>query len=312
MRIAIYGHNGWIGNLFINYLLSNSEKTGIKDANIFRSQTRLEYRNYSTVMNELTKNEITHVFVCVGTTRDNSRKTNTTEVAVNLDSIDYIQNKLDININNNLFAQLMMINIADKLNIHTTILGTGCIYDDTHYLENMKSGSYKYSEDDIPNYTGSNYSIIKSTLNNHIGMVNSPNILHLRIRMPIWNGTDKYDYIAKIVKYRTVIDIPNSMTVLKDVFPIMIDMMGKKKIGTYNLTNPNIISPYEILELYQQIVDSEFKYTLISSQQLHEKTVGKRCNVELDLSKILEEYHLPDIRHSIIDILEEMAKSKSE
>jgi len=32
----------------------------------------------------------------------------------------------------------------------------------------------------------------------------------------------------------------------------------------------------------------------------------------LDISKILEEYYLPNIRHSIIDILEEMAKSKSE
>lgn len=308
MKILIFGDNGWIGNLFyqfINSLLST--------INIVRSELRIIPSNYDKIVNVIKNNYVSHVFVAVGTIRDNNRSNtsvlhDTNARIDNNKTIDYIEDKLELNIQNNMTVQMIMCNIADKLKVHTTIIGTGCIYDDTQHLEQHKNSSHKYTEDDLPNYSGSKYSLIKSTLNNYIVMTNSKNVLHLRIRMPINNGCDDYDYIAKIIKYRRVIDVPNSITVLDDFYPIIFDMMCKYKYGTYNIVNPGIISPIEILELYKQIVDDSYTFEKITTSELHEITIGKRCNVELSTDKIQQLYriNISDIRTSIVRVLEQM------
>lgn len=71
--------------------------------------------------------------------------------------------------------------------------------------------------------------------------------LTIRIRMPISSNWDKRNFIYKIVNYEKICSIANSMTVLEDMFPIMNDMMDKKKTGKYNLTNPGLISHNHIL-----------------------------------------------------------------
>lgn len=307
MNLMIYGHKGWIGNSFLNYLKSIIPEHSI---NIFTSNTRILKGNYDLIVDELKRNNITHIFVAVGTTRDNKFcSVEQNEQSIISNTIDYVEgnDKLELNLTNNLFAQLMMLDIANKYKFHTTILGTGCIFDDTEYLESYGKSSHKYSESDIPNYTGSSYSIVKGILNNTIQMFDSPFVLHLRIRMPISNGNDPYDYIAKVVKYKKVIDIPNSMTVLEDCFPIMYDMIKKSKIGTYNLVNPGTISAFEILELYKTYVDSDIEIKKISSAKLHKITKGKRCNVELSIDKLLLEYpNIPTIWESVTRIIKKL------
>lgn len=51
------------------------------------------------------------------------------------------------------------------------------------------------------------------------------------------------------------------MTVLDDIFPIMLDMMEKKKSGKYNMTNPGLITHNEMLEMYKEIVDPSKTWT---------------------------------------------------
>lgn len=299
MKILLFGKNGWIGNLFYEFLNSILSKQQIVCSNI-----RITYANYEKIVNQIKDNDITHIFVVVGTTRNNICSVENKQVSNS--TIDYVEDKLNINLENNLFAQLMMCNIADKLNIHTTIIGTGCVYDDTEHLEKHKCSSYKFTELDLPNYTGSKYSTVKVTVDNFIQMTNSKNVLHLRIRMPISNGIDEYDYIFKIVKYKTVIDVPNSITVLDDFFPIMFDMMCSYKYGTFNMVNHGIISPIEILKLYKEIVDNTLEYKVITTDELHKITIGKRCNVELSTAKLdkLYGYKISDIKTSITRILE--------
>jgi dTDP-4-dehydrorhamnose reductase len=318
MKVLLFGHRGWIGQRFYEYLNSLMSKI-----NIVCSDIRITPEHYDEIIDQIQRNYVTRVFVVVGTTRNNQHSITTdtdTDTDTNTQTqnntfnndmtIDYVENKLDINIQNNMTAQMIMANIGDKLHVHTTIIGTGCIYDDTKHLEKHKISSHKYNETDIPNYNGSQYSLIKATLNNYIVMTNSKNVLHLRIRMPIFNGYDPYDYIAKIIKYRHVIDVPNSMTVLNDFFPIIFDMMSKRYSGTYNIVNPQTISPCEILKLYKQIVDPDYTYDVITTTELHKITIGKRCNVELSTDKIERIYKikLPDIKSSIVRILTNMVE----
>jgi 3,5-epimerase/4-reductase len=62
-------------------------------------------------------------------------------------------------------------------------------------------------------------------------------------RMPIVNDlTCKRNFLTKILSYMKICSIPNSMTYLPELLPIMVDMAIKKKTGTINLTNPRVIS----------------------------------------------------------------------
>ena len=55
------------------------------------------------------------------------------------------------------------------------------------------------------------------------------NVLNLRIRMPIIGEDNSKNFITKITSYDKIcINIPNSMTVLPELLPLVIKMMIKK------------------------------------------------------------------------------------
>ena len=57
--------------------------------------------------------------------------------------------------------------------------------------------------------------------------------------------------LPKSQHYEKICSIPNSMTILPELLPIALDMMKTNSVGTYNFTNPGVISHNEILEMYQ-------------------------------------------------------------
>ena len=71
--------------------------------------------------------------------------------------------------------------------------------------------------------------------------------LNLRIRMPITACQSERNFIVKILNYEKICDCPNSMTVLPELIPVMVELAEKKVTGTINFTNPGLISHNEIL-----------------------------------------------------------------
>ena len=78
--------------------------------------------------------------------------------------------------------------------------------------------------------------------------------------MPITDEVHPRNFITKITKYEKICSIPNSMSVLPELIPLSIEMMKNNEIGTFNFTNPGVISHNEILEMYRYIVDNTFKW----------------------------------------------------
>ena len=60
----------------------------------------------------------------------------------------------------------------------------------------------------------------------------------------------------------------NSMTVLEDMLPILIDLSKNKYTGTLNLTNPGTISHNEILSMYKDYVDNSFTWENFSRNKI--------------------------------------------
>ena len=280
MKVLIYGYKGWIGSQFTNILDSH---------NIIYSKGKARVDNIQDVISELLETSPTHVVSFIGRTHGKiDEKIYTT--------IDYLEqpNKLQDNIRDNLFSPLVLAFMCKKLNIHLTYLGTGCIfkYDTEHPFGEEKNG---FTENSLPNFFGSSYSTVKGFTDQLMKFFDDTVVLNVRIRMPISDKYNTRNFITKITTYDKICSIPNSMTVLPELLPKVLDMMKKCIIGTINLTNPGLISHDEILDMYKRIVDPTFRWKNFSEKQQRLILDSDRSNNFLDTHKLQQMY--PDVKN---------------
>ena len=285
MRFLLYGHRGWIGGQFVNLL---------EDAKIdfVKGQSRLE--STPDVETEIQTVNPTHVIAFTGRTHG---KIDDKEYT----TIDYLEQpgKLTENVRDNLFAPLTLATLSTKYNFHFTYLGTGCIFEST-------PAQPSFDESSTPNFFGSSYSIVKGytdQLMHHY----SDTTLNVRIRMPITSDLNPRNFIAKILKYDKICSMPNSMTVLPELLPILLDMICSKLTGTINLTNPGTITHNEILEMYRDIINPEFKWKNFTVEEQNVILAAGRSNNELDTTLLESMYPaVMSIHASIRKVIESM------
>ena len=134
-----------------------------------------------------------------------------------------------------------------------------------------------------------------------------PNVLNVRIRMPITGDLNGRNFITKIITYKKVCSIKNSMTVLPELLPLLIDMAKNKTIGTINLTNPGLISHNEILQMYKEIVNPDFNWENFTIQEQDEILAAGRSNNYLDTTRLESLYpNVKNIREAVRECLEKM------
>ena len=279
MKVLVYGSNGWIGSQFTKLLKSN---------NVIYCEGKARADNTDDVISELLKTSPTHVIAFIGRTHGKiGEKIYTT--------IDYLEepNKLQDNVRDNLFSPLVLAFLCQKLNLHFTYLGTGCIfkYNEEHLFGQEVNG---FTEDSLPNFFGSSYSTVKGFTDQLMKFFDN-SVLNLRIRMPITAEYNTRNFITKITTYEKICSIPNSMTVIPELLPKVLDMMKNRVTGTINLTNPGLISHNEILEMYREIVDTNFVWKNFSEKEQRKILTSDRSNNYLDTQKLEQMY--PDIKN---------------
>lgn len=270
MKVLVYGHAGWIGGQFIELLKKNN-------VNHVLGTVRVD--DTSSLLQELDDILPSHVVSFIGRTHGKiGEKVYPT--------IDYLENpgKLVENVRDNLFSPISLALACKERGIHCTYLGTGCIFNYTD--------EHKFSEDDLPNFFGSSYSIVKGFTDR---LMHQLCALNLRIRMPIVAEENSRNFITKILSYSKICSVPNSMSVLDELLPIVLKMMSASITGTVNLTNPGVISHNEILEMYQKHIDPEFTWKNFSIEEQRRVIMCDRSNNCLDTS-VLEKF-APEVRN---------------
>lgn len=296
-KVIVFGANGWIGSKVCKLL---------KEMNIPFTSAVSRADNYEDVKNEVKKHEITHIMSFIGRTHG------VYEDKV-IGTIDYLEKpgKLVENLRDNLYGPLVLANVAKELGIHFTYLGTGCIfdYDDNHLMNDMSAG---FTEADEPNFFGSSYSITKGYTDKIMKYLYDKNVLNVRIRMPITDEFHPRNFITKITNYEKVCSIPNSMTVLNDLLPAMLDLAFANHVGTINLTNPGVISHNEILEMYKEIVDPSFNWKNFNIEEQNQVLASKRSNNCLNTELLERLQQVKPIKEAVHDVLVKMAKTYNE
>jgi hypothetical protein len=123
--------------------------------------------------------------------------------------------------------------------------------------------------------------------------------------MPITGDYNPRNFITKILNYEKICSMPNSMTVLPVLLPILLDMITKNVTGTINLTNPGTITHNEILEMYRDIIDPDFKWVNFSVEEQNQILAAGRSNNELDTTLLESLYpNVTPIKEAIRNLLE--------
>ena len=270
MNVLVYGGKGWIGQQFVQVLKANNTQFVV-------GASRAD--NYDTLLAEIAQVKPTHVVSFIGRTHGSiGEKVYTT--------IDYLEQegRLVENVRDNLYSPLLLSMACREKNVHYTYLGTGCIFkfDEEHPFGKEQNGFHEGSQ---PNFFGSSYSIVKG-FTDKLMQLFEPNVLNLRIRMPITGEKNGRNFITKIATYPKVCSVPNSMSVLPELLPYVLEMMKQNITGTMNLTNPGLISHNEILEMYKELVDPSFEWKNFSMEEQRAILAADRSNNYLDTRKL--------------------------
>eukprot|EP00271_Cylindrocystis_brebissonii_P008723 TRINITY_DN23202_c0_g1_i1.p1 TRINITY_DN23202_c0_g1~~TRINITY_DN23202_c0_g1_i1.p1 ORF type:complete len:663 (-),score=116.50 TRINITY_DN23202_c0_g1_i1:816-2804(-) len=275
LKFLIYGKTGWIGGL----LAKLCEEQGI--AYQFGA-ARLEDR--AAIEADIANVRPTHVFNAAGVTgRPN---------------VDWCESHRIETIRANVLGVLTLADVTRKYDLTVINYATGCIFEyDAAHPENSGIG---FKEEDIPNFFGSYYSRTKAMVEELLQQFE--NVAILRVRMPITSDlANPRNFVTKISRYQKVVNIPNSMTVLDELLPISIEMAKRNCRGIWNFTNPGVISHNQVLELYRDYIDPDFKWTNFSLEEQAKVIVAARSNNELDASKLQKEFpEMLDIKSSLI------------
>ena len=292
MRVLIYGHKGWIGGMACEYM-SNNNYEYVKGESRVNDKESLE--------EEINQVKPTHIMSFIGRTHGKIGDKEYT-------TIDYLEQKGKVyeNVRDNLFSPVVLSLLCRKHDIHFTYLGTGCIFefDEEHPYGKEWNG---FTEDSKPNFFGSSYSVVKGFTDELMHLLED-STLNVRIRMPITDDLNKRNFITKITTYEKVCSIPNSMTVLDELIPVMVDMACNKRTGTVNLTNPGLISHNEILEMYKEIVDPDFTWKNFTVEEQADILAAGRSNNYLETEKLESLY--PEVRNIKDSIRETLVRMR--
>ncbi|KFY00697.1 hypothetical protein O988_03147 [Pseudogymnoascus sp. VKM F-3808] len=273
----IWGGAGWVAG-HLKTLLESQGKTV--------TTTTVRMQNREAVIAELQRVKPTHVLNCAGCTgRPN---------------VDWCEDNKEETIRSNVIGTLNLADCCFLEKIHLTVFATGCIYT---YDEKHPIGGPGYLETDKANFDGSFYSETKAHVEEV--MKTYPNVLILRLRMPVSDDLHDRNFVTKISKYERVVDIPNSNTLLHDLLPASILLAEHQETGIYNFTNPGAISHNEVLALFKQYVRPNFTWKNFSLEEQAKVIKAGRSNCKLDTTKLinkLKEYNfeVPEVHEALV------------
>jgi 3,5-epimerase/4-reductase len=291
MRWLLYGAKGWIGTMVKEELKKENQDSLIQEE-VHEGVARAD--DEVGVEADILRVRPNRIMCFIGRTHGPGYAT-----------IDYLEQKgkLVENVQDNLYAPLVLALLGAKHNIHVTYLGTGCIF------SNTPAAAAPFTEQDRPNFFGSGYSTVKGFTDRLLTSFFTGQVLNLRIRMPIVGHHHPRNFITKIVNYEKICSIPNSMTVLEDMVPVMIRLALERTTGTVNLTNPGVISHNEILALYKEFVEPSFTWQNFSLAEQAQVLLSERSNNALDttlLQTLAPE--VPDIHTSVRRLMQDFLK----
>jgi len=186
-------------------------------------------------------------------------------------------------------------------------IGSGCVYENTYG---------KKTETDAPNFYGSYYSRTKIMAQTILSEF--PNVLQLRIRMPIGTKPHPKNLLNKLIQFDKVIDLPNSVTTLPTLEKVLVELLRMGERGIYNvvengpITHPEIIKIYNRIALEHHLRLSYPEPRIMSLTEMYGLVKTPRSNCILSVRKLQDKgINIPLAEKAIEYCIEKLVKTRA-
>jgi 3,5-epimerase/4-reductase len=193
-------------------------------------------------------------------------------------NVDGCEDDIDATLKANTFVPLMLAEACVRRGVKFVHISSGCIY---HY---DYAKDTPLTEDRAPDFFELYYSRTKVYTERALdAMAPKYRILIPRIRIPLDNRPHPRNILTKLLSFKQVIDIPNSITYLPDMLEALKYLIASDAYGIYNVVNKNGLRYAELLDVYRQYVP-DYSYKMIPHTELH----AVRTNLLLSTRKLEE------------------------
>jgi len=275
-KILLFGSSGFIGSQL---------KAALKAKDYQVADPRIEIRNFDEVRKTIEEVAPDYIINATGMTGK--------------PNVDWCESHPMETYTVNVCGSINIAAVALEKNIKVAQLSSGCVYTG----DNNGKG---FSEEDAPNFFGSIYS--RSRIACEMALKDFPNVLQLRVRIPIMGKSHPKNLIDKMLHYPKMINITNSCTVMEDFIPAAIKLIEMNATGIFNMTNIGAMDHKSIMTLYKEIVDPDFHINLMNEDEQTE-LCKRRSNDILNTEKReAVGVHMPPLEESLRRILEDYKK----
>jgi len=215
-------------------------------------------------------------------------------------NVDECEKDLDKTLIANTFIPIMLAEVALRNNIRLIHISSGCIY---HY---DYSKDTPIAEDKIPDFFELFYSRTKIYSDQALVVLSKKYpILITRIRVPLDNRPHPKNLLTKLINYKKIIDIPNSITYIPDFISALSHLIKINAKGIYNVVNKYPLKYPELMEVYKKYAP-DFNYEVIEYKKLNQVRTNLILSTEKleksgfkirDIHEVLEECVQGYIKH---------------
>jgi 3,5-epimerase/4-reductase len=234
--------------------------------------------SFTDAQEEVEKYKPTVILNCIGHTGKNN--------------VDDCEIDPDKNLISNTIVPIILAEVALRNNIKLIHISSGCIYN-----YNYHNHQPPINEEMIPDFFGLFYSRSKIYSERALETLSKQYpILILRIRIPLDDRSHPKNILNKLIEYRNIIDVPNSLTYIPDFIKALKHLINIDARGIYNVVNKDTLRYPKLMNIYKKHVP-EFNYKIINLNELG----LVRTNIILSTKKLEESGFKIRSIHEVLD-----------
>lgn len=262
MNILLFGSRGYIGTEFQKRIL-------FSENNLIVAPTFDSFKTVTDFRNFIKLNNVNFVINAAGYTG----KPNVDACETDKENCYY----------GNVIFPLLLAEACRQEDIPFGHVSSGCIY-----------GGYKkaFTEEDEPNFSfvQGNCSFYSGTKAHAEKLLKEYNNCYIwRLRIPFDNTNNPRNYITKLLNYKRLLNLPNSISHKSEFVNACLQCIEKNvPFGIYNVTNTGFTSAEHVIELFNNSETLQLNKSFFSSEEeFYKEAKAPRSNCILDNSKLL-------------------------
>jgi 3,5-epimerase/4-reductase len=199
----------------------------------------------------------------------------------------------------NVFVPIILGEVALRNNIKLVHISSGCIYNFDHLKDEPIDEKRK------PDFFELFYSRTKIYSERVLGdLAKKYGILIVRPRIPLDDRPHPRNLLTKLINYKRVIDLPNSVTYIPDFIRALKYLIEIDAKGIYNIVNKGALSFSDLMESYKKC-KPDFQYEVINFKNLN----LVRTNLILSTAKLERAgFKVRDIKEVIEECVEKYVR----